>query len=88
MPRTFWFRVLCGWLASTAMSGAAQLPARFDLSGELRPLQRSEDGRFAVAAELRMTPEDTSVDGRYTLKSVHAPEAGCELDGVFANGFE
>ncbi len=82
---------LLGWVSG---SGAADLGPRvepsaaFLLVGEIRPLVRSDDGRYALSAELRITPEDTSADGRFTLKAVNAPEAGCEIDGLFANGFE
>ncbi len=82
---------LLGWasgLGAADIGSQAEPPAALSLVGEIRPLVRSDDGRYTLSAELRMMPEDSSVDGRFTLKAVNAPEAGCEIDGVFANGFE
>lgn len=82
---------LLGWVSGSGaadVGGRVEPPAAFSLVGEIRPLVRSDDGRYALSAELRMTPADSSADGRFTLKAINAPEAGCEIDGVFANGFE
>ncbi len=42
------------------------------------------------SASARVKPARSSLDGRFALKSISVPEAGCEPfpDGVFANGFE
>jgi hypothetical protein len=82
---------LLGWISgldAADIGSRAEPPAALSLVGEIRPLVRSDDGRYAMSADLRMTPEDSSADGRFALKAINAPEAGCEIDGVFANGFE
>jgi len=63
---------------------------RFRVSAEIRPQARSEDGRFALTAHVRVVPAPTSRDGRFALKAVNVPDVGCEpfADGIFANGFE
>lgn len=65
-------------------------PSRFRLEGGLRPLAISACGRFALDATVRFTPEATSADGRFTMKSVHVPKAGCDPfpDPLFSDGFE
>jgi hypothetical protein len=81
-------------LVSMAVS-AAELPApvgsgRFNVSAQIRPQTRSDDGRFALTASARVVPAATSLDGRFALKAVNVPNVGCEpfADGIFANGFE
>ena len=62
---------------------------RFAVRGEVRALGVSDDRRFALSAELRQTPTTESADGRYALKTVNVPEAGCDPAAeLFANGFE
>lgn len=82
--------ILVGWvpaLSATDAEAPSTAPA-LSVTAEIRPLVRSDDSRYALSAELRMTPEKRSADGRFTLKTINAPEAGCEIDGLFANGFE
>lgn len=82
--------------ALLALSMAATAPAmadvespRFQVHGEIQPQSRSDDGRFALGAELKVMPEQASDDGRFAIKAVNAPEAGCDLLlELFANGFE
>lgn len=63
--------------------------ARFKVSGEIRPQARSDDGRFALDGDLKTTLEQSSNDGRFVVKAVNVPEAGCDpLLDLFANGFE
>jgi hypothetical protein len=83
--------ILVGWvpaLSATDAEAPSTAPALLSVTAEIRPLVRSDDSRYALSAELRMTPEKRSADGRFMLKAVNAPEAGCEIDGLFANGFE
>ena len=63
---------------------------RFRVSAQIRPQARSDDGRFALTANVRVVPAATSLDGRFALKAVNLPDVGCEpfADGIFANGFE
>lgn len=65
---------------------AADSP-RFKVRGELQPSATSDDGRFRLRAEARVTPEAKSVDGRFALKSTNA---SCDpLDfSLFKDGFE
>ena len=60
---------------------------RFRVSAQIR---RSDDGRYARTANVRVVPAATSLDGRFALKAVNLPDVGCEpfADGIFANGFE
>jgi hypothetical protein len=69
---------------------AAKTGQRFAVEAELRPLALSTDGRFAIEAEARFTPEANSADGRFALKAVNVPAGGCEAfpDPLFSNGFE
>lgn len=79
----------CAALALQSTSAAADPGQRFAVRGEMRALGLSEDGRFALSAELRQTPTTESLDGRFALKAVNAPEAGCDAAAeLFANGFE
>lgn len=79
------------WLAVASLLpiGAvdAAAPARFELRGELQPSATSDDGRFRLRAEARVTPEAKSADGRFALKSTNA---SCDpLDfSLFKDGFE
>ncbi len=62
---------------------------RFQVHGEIQPQSRSDDGRFALGSELKVVPEQASVDDRFVLRAVNVPEAGCDpLLELFANGFE
>jgi hypothetical protein len=82
--------------ALLALSMAATAPAiahdgspRFQVHGEIQPQSRSDDGRFALGSELKVVPEQASVDGRFVIKAINVPEAGCDpLLELFANGFE
>ncbi len=62
-------------------------PSRFELRGELQPSATSDDGRFRLRAEARVTPDAKSADGRFALKSTNA---SCDpLDfNLFKDGFE
>lgn len=83
----------CGlgfWLLSTAsgLAAAAEAePVRFQLRGELQSTATSDDGRFRLRAEVRVTPAAKSADGRFALK---ASTASCDpLDfTLFKDGFE
>lgn len=63
---------------------------RFALQATLVPLQRSDDGRYALSAQARVAPGARDGDARFTLRPVGAPGATCEpfVDSLFANGFE
>jgi hypothetical protein len=63
---------------------------RFRASGEITPLQRSADGRFALEAAVRVEPATASRDGRFVLKALEAPAGVCgqPQDLLFSNGFE
>ena len=79
----------CIWLALPPTAPAADTGQRFAVRGEVRALGVSDDRRFALSAELRQTPTTESADGRYALKTVNVPEAGCDPAAeLFANGFE
>ena len=76
-------------MAATAPAMADIESARFQVQGEIQPQSRSDDGRFALGAELKVVPEQASVDDRFVLKAINVPEAGCDpLLELFANGFE
>ena len=76
-------------LAANMPAAAEDGPTRFQVRGEILPLARSDEGRYALGAEVRMTPERSSNDGRFVLKAVNVPDAGCDpLLDLFANGFE
>jgi hypothetical protein len=79
-----------GLAASASMPTLADETPRYALEAELQPLAVSSDGRFALAASARYLPEQTSANGRFTLKAVNAPQVGCDPfpDPLFANGFE
>ena len=81
-------RLLLGVASSLSLGAvAAAEPSRFALRGELQPSTTSNDGRFSLRAEARVTPEAKSVDGRFALKSTNA---SCDpLDfNLFKDGFE
>ena len=63
---------------------------RFRVSAQIRPLASSDDGRFALTANVSVVPAAISLDGRFALKAVNLPDVGCDPfgDGIFANGFE
>ena len=76
-------------LPVTASAMADVESPRFQVHGEIQPQSRSDDGRFALGAELKVVPEQASVDGRFVIKAINVPEAGCDpLLDLFANGFE
>ncbi|HWS25307.1 MAG TPA: hypothetical protein VN259_01910 [Xanthomonadales bacterium] len=76
-------------LPVTASAMADVESPRFQVHGEIQPQSRSDDGRFALGAELKVVPEQASVDGRFVIKAINAPEAGCDPQlELFANGFE
>ena len=77
--------ILLALFATTPV--AAEPAPRFALRGELQPSATSDDGRFSLRAEARLTPEAKSVDGRFALKSTNA---SCDpLDvNLFKDGFE
>jgi hypothetical protein len=64
--------------------------SRFSVSGSVITLNRSTDGRFAGGGDAHYTPTAISRDGRFSLKSTHSPDGGCETspDALFGNGFE
>lgn len=82
--------------ALLALSMAATAPAmadvespRFQVYGEIQPQSHSDDGRYALGADLKMVPEQASADGRFAIKAVNVPAAGCDpLLDLFTNGFE
>ncbi|MBK6725687.1 MAG: hypothetical protein IPG63_00260 [Xanthomonadales bacterium] len=78
--------LVLGLLLSGADLAAAE-PTRFQLRGELQPSATSNDGRFSLRAQARVTPEAKSGDGRFALKSTNA---SCDpLDfNLFKDGFE
>ncbi|MBI2397774.1 MAG: hypothetical protein HYV17_08245 [Xanthomonadales bacterium] len=81
-------RMLLGMAALLPMGAAmAAEPARFTLRGELQSSTSSDDGRFRLRAQARVTPEAKSSDGRFALKSTNA---SCDpLDvNLFKDGFE
>ena len=76
-------------MAATAPAIANGESARFQVHGEIHPQSRSDDGRFALGAELKVVPEQASADGRFAIKAVNVPAAGCDpLLELFASGFE
>jgi hypothetical protein len=76
-------------LAATTTAIAEDGPTRFQVRGEIQPQARSDEGRFALGAELKVVPEQASADGRFVIKAINTPEAGCDpLLDLFANGFE
>jgi hypothetical protein len=80
---------VCAGLFLPLLAAAADSGQRFAVRGEVRALGYSDDHRFALSAELRQTPTTESADGRYALKTVNVPEAGCDpAVELFANGFE
>lgn len=89
-------RVVLALAALLPLFAAASAPTsnpgveRFRVSAQIRPQARSDDGRFALTANVRVVPAATSMDGRFALKAVYLPGVGCEpfADGIFANGFE
>lgn len=62
-------------------------PARYRVSATVEPRLSSADGRYGVAAALRVAPSLQSADGRFRLKTA---AASCDLADarLFANGFE
>lgn len=82
--------LIAGLAAPALTASAGEAARRFRVDADLRPLGQSADGRFALDATARFTPAATSMNGRYTLKAVKAPTAGCDpfLDPMFADGFE
>ena len=60
----------------------------FRIQGDLLPLRRSDDGRYAIRGELQIQSSAPSPDGRFRLKV--GRDAGCNPnpDVVYANGFE
>jgi len=89
-------RVVLALAALLPLFAAASEPTsnpdadRFRGSAQIRPQARSDDGRFALTANVRVVPAATSLDGRFALKAVNVPDVGCEpfADPIFANGFE
>ena len=76
-------------LPVTASAMADVESPRFQVHGEIQPQSRSDDGRFALGAELKVVPEQASADGRFAIKAVNVPAASCDpLLELFANGFE
>jgi len=62
-------------------------PARYRVSATVEPRLSSADGRFGVAAALRVAPSLQSADGRFRLKTAAASCDPADA-GLFANGFE
>ena len=89
-------RVILAVAALLPMFAAASEPAtgpspgRFQVSAQIRPQARSDDGRFALTANVRVVPAAISLDGRFALKTVNVPDVGCDpfAADIFANGFE
>lgn len=97
-------RALHPWLALLLVGGAVPWPEawgrdgadattpspRFAVQATLVPLQRSDDDRFALAAQARFAPDAADPGARFTLYAMRGPDAGCEpfADSLFANGFE
>jgi aminopeptidase N len=82
------YRLLLGvaMLLPFAMTTAGE-PSRFAVRGELQPSASSDDGRFRLRAEARVTPEAKSADGRFALKSTNASCDPLDTD-IFEDGFE
>ncbi|GMU44619.1 MAG: hypothetical protein AMXMBFR25_26050 [Lysobacterales bacterium] len=82
--RPLWALLLMLPLFAHAAGGDA---ARFGVRGELRPSASSDDGRFTLSGNARVTAQAASADGRFGLKSALA---SCDpLDStVFRDGFE
>jgi hypothetical protein len=82
---------------SATASGGASEPApgivageRFRVDAEIRARADSEDDRFVLTAAASVVPDAPSHEGRFRLKAVNVPSAGCEPFSirVFADGFE
>jgi len=88
-PRSVSAMALC-LIAGFSATAHAAADTRFALDAEVRPLAISADGRFALDASARYSPEAKSADGRFALKAVNVPDGGCEAfpDPLFSNGFE
>ncbi len=84
------FAALLPMFATASEPTSSPGAERFRVSAQIRPQARSDDGRFALTANVRVVPAATSMDGRFALKAVYLPGVGCEpfADGIFANGFE
>ncbi|MBK9656519.1 MAG: hypothetical protein IPO66_14075 [Rhodanobacteraceae bacterium] len=65
-------------MAVTAPAIADDGSPRFQVHGEIQPQSRSDDGRFALGSELKVVPEQASVDDRFAMKAVNVPDAGCD----------
>jgi hypothetical protein len=84
------FAVLLPMFAAASAPTSNPDAERFRVSAQIRTQARSDDGRFALTANVRVVPATTSLDGRFALKAVNLPDVGCEpfADSIFANGFE
>jgi hypothetical protein len=84
------FAMLLPILATASEPTSGADADRFRVSAEIRPQARSDDGRFAMTASVRVVPAATSLDGRFALKAVNLPDVGCDPFpiAIFANGFE
>lgn len=86
--------VYAGWIIAAIGPGLALAAsprdedARFRVQATVTALARSAEGRYALSAEVRVVPQQTSVDGRYALKSASGVACGVGADALFANGFE
>jgi hypothetical protein len=78
------------FLLPLALPAGADDTARFQLDGVLQPAHRSVDGRFEIAGKAAFTPERSTANGRFTLKTTNAPAGGgqCQSDLIWRHGFE
>ena len=82
------FRMLLGVASLLPLGTAiAAEPSRFQLRGELQSSTTSDDGRFGLRAQARVTPEAKSADGRFALKATNASCDPLDTD-IFEDGFE
>lgn len=79
----------CALGPAAVLAGSAD-SSRFRVVAALEEKATSNDGRFAVQAELRHAPEASTADRRFSLKAVNVPAVGCDPLGpdLFSDGFE
>lgn len=96
--RSNWAGSVRVWLATLAVacSGVQAQDhrpgtSRFAVTGAFSAQTQSSDGRYAISATARSTPQSNSRVGRFALKAINLPLGGsCTPlpDDLFVNGFE